>query len=450
LEIEFIRIADIYLYSVSLYHIVFRLLILFLLAKTTDFSVLYNCLCPITVTMRMKPIPLAAYSKDFVPPVTGVGGRPSPVANSFDATGNFAGRARMGSLSKKRRLDELDRVFDLSAPYPPVTFPGKPQLDLGEIKNLLVAATAAGEEVGPILASQDLDPKIKAFGSLSLALLNVVSAIVENGLMPLTDPPASTGTATAETHAKKIGPAPPPKTAAGFRELMECLEKADTESILFDANLGNVSMGNRNGLNTAFSNGIRTAVIATAEAKGHDPSEAVRAMNDALDCVSELDFIGVRSEKAKGKDPVTQAEREHFTMPVKLKFEDRNTRLHFERTVKAQCGLRAVMSLPKNIRTEQSLFVRALRARYPEDFVTARPDVGSLHFIGFRKKPTEKRWVKCSESIPIPVGIMLPEYKPRTAVILPPAIQVGVEVPVPDLEPMSQDQSQPESESQSS
>jgi hypothetical protein len=389
--------------------------------------------------MPLKPIPLAAYCKEFVPPVTGVGGCPSPVANTFDPSGNFADRSRAGSLSKKRRYDEIDMVFDLSATYPPVSPPSKLSLDLGEIKTLLVTATAAGEEVRPLLETAELDPKIKAFGSLGMALLGVVAAIVENGLMPLaggTVPPAA-GTAT-----KKNGPPPPPKTAAGIRELKECLEKADTESILFDANLGNYAMGNRNGLNNAFSAGIRKAAIETAEKAGRDPTDSIRAMNDAIECVSELDFIGIKSSKSKSKDPVTHAEATHFTMPIKIKFDDRNSRLHFERTIKAQCGLRAVMSLPKTIREEQQLFVRALRERYPDEAVTARPDIASLHFVAFRKKQNEKRWTRCDESIPIPCGVMLPDYKVRTALVLPPVVAVSNAIEH-DSQPMDSS-SQPE------
>jgi hypothetical protein len=50
-------------------------------------------------------------------------------------------------------------------------------LDLKEIKTLMVTATAAGEEVRPLLEAEDVDPKVKIFGSLSLALLQVVSDI---------------------------------------------------------------------------------------------------------------------------------------------------------------------------------------------------------------------------------------------------------------------------------
>jgi hypothetical protein len=382
--------------------------------------------------MRIKPIPLAAYCKDLIPPVTGIGGSLAPVANTYDTSGNFSPRPREGSFSKKRRLDEIDRVYDLSAPYPPVTPPGKLSADLGEIKTLLVAATAASEEVGPLLENPDLDPKLKVFGNLGMALIGVVSAIVEHGMIPLLGGSGSAsgpGSGTGSATYFKQGPPPPPKTAAGIKELRASLEKADTESILFDANLGTYSMGNRITLNNNFSIGIRNSAIETASGKGADPGEAVREMNDALECVTELDFVGLKSEKTRSKDPETKVPKEHFTMPIRLKFEDRNTRLHFEKTIKTNCGLRAVMSLPKPIREEQSLFVRALRDRYPDEIITARPDVASLHFIAFKKRHNEKKWTRCSEAIPIPHGIMLPDYKVRTAVVLPPAVEISPALP---------------------
>jgi hypothetical protein len=369
--------------------------------------------------MRLKPIPLAAYSKDFQPPVTGVGGRPNPVANLYDASGIFPDRTRSGSLSKKRRLEEIDQVFNISVPYPPLVLPDRPVLNVSEIRTLLVTAVAAGEDLKPALEDPDIDPKLKSFGNLSLALLKLLNTVIENGIIPLTGtgPGAITGPRGASP------PIPPPKPVPGLKELKESLEKSDTESILFDANLGTVSIGNRANLCAAFSAGIRAAAIENAEAKGADPAEAVRVMNDALDCVNEMDFIGLKSEKTKQKDNITNEPKTHFTMPVKLKFEDRNSRLHFERSIKSTCGLRAVMSLPKNIREEQSLIAKALRDRYKDEMVTVRPDAGSLHFIAFRKKATEKRWTRCSETVPIPTGILLSDYKVRTTIVLPPLVE---------------------------
>jgi hypothetical protein len=396
--------------------------------------------------MGLKPIPLSAYSKDLIPPVTGIGGNLQPVANSYDSSGNFAGRSRAGSASKKRKINEIDRVFDLSEPYPPLNPPSRPQLDLTEIRSLLVAATVAGEEAGKLFEEPELDPRIKTFGNLTLALLGVVSAIVENGLIPLNSGPmgsssghggaggggvtsivpgigtgAGTGTGTG-LGGKNLPPLPPPKQASGIRELVESLEKADTESVLFDANLGNVSIGNRNNLAAAFSNGLRAAAISMAEAKGGDPAEAVRAMNDALDCVADMEFIGIKSELQKDRAGMDANKAKHFTMPVKLKFDDRNSRLHFEKSIKMHCGLRAVMSLPRTLREEQALFSKAMRERYPGAIISVRPDMHSLHFVAFRKETTSNRWTKCNESVPIPQGVMLPHYKSRSSITLPPII----------------------------
>jgi hypothetical protein len=382
------------------------------------------------LVMPMKPIPLAAYCADFIPPVTGINGNLAPVANCYDGTGNFDGRPRIGSLSKKRKVGELDDIFDLSKQYPPLEAPPRPSLDLKEIKTLLVTATAAGEEIRPLLDANDTDPKFKALGSLSIALLDVVAAIVENGLVPLSG--SANGCGSDSGSAARSGgsgsrynaaPPPPPKShSPGLKELRECLEKADRESVMFDADLGKHSMGNRQGLNAALSDGIRNLAVKNANNAGKDPTEAVRAMNDALGCVNDIDFIGIRSEPIKVRENSNQPVTDCCTMPVKLRFEDRNSRLHFERTVKSVCGLRATMSLPKPIREEQAVFLRAIKERYPGRIVTARPDIATLRLVAFHKLHGEGKWQKCAESVSIPHGILLPGYNVRKEIVLPPIV----------------------------
>jgi hypothetical protein len=376
--------------------------------------------------MPIKPIPLAAYCPEFIPPVTGVNGLLAPVANSYDTSGNFSGRPRIGSASKKRRIGEMDDMFDLSQRYPPLTLPGRPELDLKEIKTLMVTAAAAGDEVRPLLEAEDVDPKIKAFGSLSLALLQVISAIVENGLVPLAGNSGRTGSGTTNgsgsgPNGRNSAPAPPPKTPApGRKELRDALEKADTESILFDADLGKYPSGNRAGLANNFSEGLRKLAIAKATETASDPGEAVRAMNDALGCVNDMDFIGIRSEPIRIREHGNQPVKDCHTMPVKLRFEDKSSRLHFERTIKGVCGLRAAMSLPKPIREEQAVLGKALRDRYPGFIVTVRPDPETLHWTAFRKINGEGKWTQCPETVPIPNGILLPGYNIRKEIPLPP------------------------------
>jgi hypothetical protein len=168
---------------------------------------------------------------------------------------------------------------------------------------------------------------------------------------------------------------------------------------------------------------LRHKIVENAKSKGQDPAEAIRVTDDALSCVSDMEFIGTRSEKAKDR---SGAEKPYFTMPVKLKFEDREARINFEKQVKNTTGLKAVMSLPKPIRIEQAAFQKALRDRYKSDFIMVRPDPRTLRLISFRKEGGEGRWFRGEEELVLQPGTMLPGYKARENIDLTPEISVTV------------------------
>jgi hypothetical protein len=133
----------------------------------------------------MKPTPLSSV---FIPPVTGVGGDNLPVSNSYDPSGNFPPRPRGGSFAKRQRTDaeaELGAAFDLSRDFPPVTIPAKPVIDPGEIKTLLVAASAISAEVIPTLDAPDAPPEFKKIATMMLSFVALMEAVVEKGIVPL-------------------------------------------------------------------------------------------------------------------------------------------------------------------------------------------------------------------------------------------------------------------------
>jgi hypothetical protein len=106
-------------------------------------------------------------------------------------------------------------------------------------------------------------------------------------------------------------------------------------------------------------------------------------------------------------------------MPIKFRFEDRSTRIHFETTIRSHCGLRSQISLPKPIRHEQAAFLRALKARYPDEIVSVRPDIASMSLW---KKHGVKEWTRCWEVLKLEPGTLLPNYSPRSVIVLPPLV----------------------------
>jgi hypothetical protein len=195
----------------------------------------------------MKPIPLSAFMSSFTPPVTGVNGSPAPVANSYDSSGTFQSRGRTNSVKRRRPDEEIDVAFNLSAEYPPLVPPPRLSLDTGKIKRLMVAAAATATELRPVLTEDGVDPKTMQIAKLSISLFDTLEAVIEAGILPLSSTARKNSHVGAGEGAAKIAPPPPPKPAmpTGLKELREGLERAEKESVLFDADLGPVTLANR-------------------------------------------------------------------------------------------------------------------------------------------------------------------------------------------------------------
>ena len=88
-------------------------------------------------------------------------------------------------------------------------------------------------------------------------------------------------------------------------------------------------------------------------------------------------------------------------MPVRLELEDRSGRLHFERTMRDKCSLKASMSLPLGVRVAQKAALAALKQEYPGMIVMVRREVESLSFIALIKNDGEKKWTTLPNKMPI-------------------------------------------------
>ena len=152
---------------------------------------------------------------------------------------------------------------------------------------------------------------------------------------------------------------------------------------------------------------MRAAAIDKSADKPDEAAEGVRLASDALSCATKVKFLGQSSRKAKpltytdndGNETVT--ERAFCTMPVRLEFEDRSGRLHFERTMREKCGLKASMSLPLGLRVAQKAATSAVKREYPGMVVMVRPDVNSLSFVALVKRDGKKKWNTLPNKMPM-------------------------------------------------
>jgi hypothetical protein len=356
-----------------------------------------------------------------IPPVTFGGRNPPVVANLFDDSGIF--RQRNGSFKRQRveggAAAAGEGFYDLSRDASAPSLPNAPRLDVGKIRGLMVKANEMAATIRSRYTAESVPDGVRELAGFSISLLELVNAVVEDGILPMSSPPAASFASVASASAA-FPAASRPKTEPGTAELKAALISAEKTAVVFDADLGTSPVANRAALNGAFSAGLKAATMKVAEESRADVNESIRIVNDALSCADNLSFVGqTTARKIDKRDPANPITLPFCTMPVKLDFPDKDTRIHFEKTIRKHCGMKATISLPFQIRKFQGLFLDALRNRYQGRAITARPDTSTLSMVAFMKNEGDRGWSRCRETVPIPRGIMLPGAVIQNRVDLP-------------------------------
>ena len=181
---------------------------------------------------------------------------------------------------------------------------------------------------------------------------------------------------------------------------------------MFDADLGPIPLANRDRLAGALNVGLSNHAVAKATDRSEDPSDAVRVVGDALSIASDMTFIGQASAPpCMNLNRPLDAPTPKNTMPIKFTFDDRNARIHFEKTMKNKCGLKVSPSLPKPIRDMISIKGKTLRESNPDSMYILRTCSQTLSIIVLKKAKNSNDGWRRIESIPIDPSIMV-----RTAV----------------------------------
>jgi hypothetical protein len=146
-------------------------------------------------------------------------------------------------------------------------------------------------------------------------------------------------------------------------------------------------------------------------------------VEDTLEIVEDMEFIGWKSKvfyNTRKEDD--ERNNKMCTMPVKVKFASGQDRVNFEMSLRENCGMRAVMSLPEPIRNVQRAFADALRTRYRGKLVMVRTVPSSRSIIAFNKVDGATKWEKCPEVHVLPVGILLDGFDSKRVIRLDPAL----------------------------
>jgi hypothetical protein len=298
------------------------------------------------------------------------------------------GRLRSGSLKKAKKKQNGDL----------------PEVEA--VRALMVTAAKAAADLERFSAEADCDPRMKSMASVMLCLFSIMEVVVDKTIIPLVDEQANLVQKVTEMANIQKPVIIVENTTAAKRNTNQCdqtlrneLREADKTSVIFAANLGHMPTANRETLANALIGGIRAAATATAERAGGNSAAALGAVDDALSCVVRTEFLGTRSSLYTNKqNNADSRNNRYYSMPIRVSFRDRGSRINFEQTLRTLCHMQVSISLPNRVRKLRNDFADELRAKYPCDIITVRPNIDENIFFALRKKDGDQQWCPCSET----------------------------------------------------
>ena len=99
-----------------------------------------------------------------------------------------------------------------------------------------------------------------------------------------------------------------------------------------------------------------------------------------MSLVKNAEFLGGSSKIHSARDGSLSG---FYSMTVKVEFESKGARIHFEGTLREKCDIRPSIFLPTGIRRAQTGFYNELKHKYNDNIILTRPDTASLSFIAF-------------------------------------------------------------------
>ena len=240
---------------------------------------------------------------------------------------------------------------------------------LQEAKGILKKAVETGEEC--------CSAKDGAIGTIIHSLLhvmsimltsheNLTSALIDSVKFNQVDPPRNPHKGPPKKNPAQPGHAPatapqqvsPPLSAEDLakKKLRHSIREAEKKSVIFNLELGQVPTINKETL----SRKVTMALSEKAKAGDHDYNinDAEDTIDDVLSC-AKLEFLGAGSKNFfNSRDATDKRNNKFCTMPVRLDFKDKETRIQAEISMRKLCKVSCSTPYPKKLRNILSGLVK--------------------------------------------------------------------------------------------
>ncbi len=306
--------------------------------------------------------------------------------NRFSLLQPNSPRPRLGS---KRKLD----------PDPSSLESKSPRLDqntlfgqLKEVEDNLVVVKSTALAVNMLVCNQEklLSAVVDAAGSGMKSSAPSYAAATAGG-----NREAERVVSNDRPTGKKASPPPSRET-----KLRQAIAKAEKSTVIFNANLDNVPVMNKDTLARKVTILLHDKAKSLGEFRDN-PKYAEEAVDDFLSCAS-LDFLGKGTKPYfNGKNTSDELNNKFCTVPVKLSWKSKGERIRGEQALRKVCKAKCSVPYPKNIRSLIDEVLKAGQSAKPGLFIRVRVISENLTVVAHARE--DGNWVDLNLGKKIPL-----------------------------------------------
>jgi len=182
------------------------------------------------------------------------------------------------------------------------------------------------------------------------------------------------------------------------KRFVQAVREAEKATLIFNSDMGNVPVMNTNTMNRKFSLALKAkAAVEDGNANGEPKADTVAQLDDTLSMVRSMEYFGKTTKKAK--------DREYFTIPVKLNYKDKLTRIAAEINLRKLCKVSCTTPYHASLRKFIKTVVDNTKAMAVNEgcWIQARVDTESMSLrISTRKGDV---WTNDVENVPLPEAV---------------------------------------------
>jgi len=157
--------------------------------------------------------------------------------------------------------------------------------------------------------------------------------------------------------------------------------------------MGNVPIMNTATMNRKFSLALKAMATEVDETGNGDPrAETVTQLDDTLSMVKNMDYFGKTTKQARNQT--------FYTIPVKLSFKDRDTRITAESNLRKLCRVRCTVPYHSTLRDVMKKVLDDSKQKYKDAFIQVKVDAESMCLkVSYLR---DKIWYNDVEKVELP------------------------------------------------